>query len=392
MQNDEMRTKRRFLVLAAVAAAVLLLAAPRAPLSGDLLERRLSALSAPQLPPQARAPPRDDEEHHVGLLHLDASSVDEAVAAVAAGRKGIFLAGDQDARASCPPRGFDAVVKPGAAAPCRPFVAVLVPVTSGSSRTEESELDTSARVVEQPLFTHLLPSMARTLAASADAGYDVAMYVGFDKGDRLWDSAAMRPKAAALALAAAQPTLTKAPPRLRVTLLFVRCNSKNMVQASNCIAKRAHDDGASYSYRINDDTELLATNWVGRFTSALQSMRPPNVGVLGPTSDGDYAAEMDILTYDFTHRTHLLMFGWHYPPSMANWWCDNWVTDVYGDRAGVARGQVVHHTREDGRRYHVEGSPALLKDELAKGRAVLNLWLNRTGHIWTPRVGKLHAN
>ena len=42
----------------------------------------------------------------------------------------------------------------------------------------------------------------------------------------------------------------------------VRCDSDNMVAASNCAVEAAFDDGASYWYRLNDDTAMVTPNWL----------------------------------------------------------------------------------------------------------------------------------
>lgn len=63
-------------------------------------------------------------------------------------------------------------------------------------------------------------------------------------------------------------------------------------------------------FRINDDTDMRTRNWTEAFISTLASYDPPNVGVVGPNHSG---GNVGILTYDFTHRTHIEIFGFYYP-------------------------------------------------------------------------------
>ena len=35
-----------------------------------------------------------------------------------------------------------------------------------------------------------------------------------------------------------------------------------------------------------------------------------------------------ILTHDFTHRTHMLIFEHYYPPVFSDWWMDDWISKV----------------------------------------------------------------
>ena len=56
--------------------------------------------------------------------------------------------------------------------------------------------------------------------------------------------------------------------------------------AQNDAMMEAYIDGMDYSYRINDDTLLGTPGWTEKFVNVLESMDPPNVGVVGPTHSG----------------------------------------------------------------------------------------------------------
>ena len=58
----------------------------------------------------------------------------------------------------------------------------------------------------------------------------------------------------------------------------------------------------------------------------LAKFSPPNVGVVGPTCK---EGNSRILTHDFVHKTHLHIFGVHYPPVLMDWWMDDWISHVY---------------------------------------------------------------
>jgi GT2 family glycosyltransferase len=74
-----------------------------------------------------------------------------------------------------------------------------------------------------------------------------------------------------------------------------------MVATSNCAVKAAYDDGASYWYRLNDDTIMVTPNWLKDLPAALAQFKPPNIGIVGPICKQGNTA---ILTYDFVHRSH----------------------------------------------------------------------------------------
>ena len=41
-----------------------------------------------------------------------------------------------------------------------------------------------------------------------------------------------------------------------------------------------------------------------------------------------FRARSWILTHDFTHRTHAVVFGYQYPRSLPDWSSDDWITKV----------------------------------------------------------------
>ena len=104
--------------------------------------------------------------------------------------------------------------------------------------------------------------------------------------------------------------------------------------------------------------------------SALQQMRPINMGVIGPMCpEGNWR----ILTHDFVHRTHRDIFKIYYPVVLSDWWMDDWISHVYpdGNAYKLLSVQVSHHT-EDVARVHntAPGDPV---------RCVLETW---KGNCW----------
>ena len=85
----------------------------------------------------------------------------------------------------------------------------------------------------------------------------------------------------------------------------VKCQSKSMVEASNCVIGQIYKDGAEYWYRVNDDTEFVTPNWIKDFNVQLAAFDPPNLGAVGPTCR---QGNTGIMTYDYVHRTHWEVF------------------------------------------------------------------------------------
>jgi hypothetical protein len=141
----------------------------------------------------------------------------------------------------------------------------------------------------------------------------------------------------------------------------------------------AYRDGAEFWYRVNDDTKFVTPHWIRDFTAALQNFDPPGLGVVGPTFK---TGHLQILTYDFVHRTHWEIFGFQYPPAFQNWWSDDWITKVYGfTRLSKLSQQHVTHAQTAGQRYTIAIKDTkklqlhILPDELRTGACAIDDYL-----------------
>ena len=103
---------------------------------------------------------------------------------------------------------------------------------------------------------------------------------------------------------------------------------------------------------------------------------------MGPTCRQGNTA---ILTYDYVHRTHWEVFGFQYPPILKNWWCDDWITRVYGGaRTKKLPKQEVKHLIS-GTRYQVYSKDSsgrsvpkdLLPAEYKKSSCTIDAWLGK---------------
>lgn len=49
-----------------------------------------------------------------------------------------------------------------------------------------------------------------------------------------------------------------------------------------------------------------------------------DVGMVGPINNNPC-----ILTQTFVSRKHKELFGYYFPPEIINWFCDDWINDIY---------------------------------------------------------------
>lgn len=135
------------------------------------------------------------------------------------------------------------------------------------------------------------------------------------------------------------------PSSLIASMHWVRCNySGKPSWAHSDAVMAAYKDGADYAMRVNDDTGLPVTpDWLETFISDLRGRRPiANLGVVGPWCD----ANVNILTHDFTHKTHAIIFGYHYPRALPDWSSDDWIDLLYRkfNQSRMLRNVSVVHT------------------------------------------------
>ena len=214
----------------------------------------------------------------------------------------------------------------------------------------------TSRTRSNALVTYSVPSLKRT----TEPRFLYSLWVGVDAGDAM------------------DPEVDRLAHPIQVHWVSVDNPTEKPGPVFNHISNAAVQYGCDYTYRINDDTELTGL-WTSAFVDTLQGFSPPNVGVVGPTCHEGNTA---ILTHDFVHRTHHTIFGYRYPPSLTDWWLDDWISNVYGvGRTRKLEGVVVkHHLQPTS--YEVTFSNHMhLQSELEAGQRLLRDYLGENNSV-----------
>lgn len=117
--------------------------------------------------------------------------------------------------------------------------------------------------------------------------------------------------------------------------VIVLSNCRNApAHAWNKLFEVAIMDGHDYFFQMADDVVLETPGWTERFIQVL--LQNNNCGVVGPVHYENYngriaRGETPVLENAFVHSTHYNIFGYFYPWEIKNWYCDNWITEVYKD-------------------------------------------------------------
>jgi hypothetical protein len=90
----------------------------------------------------------------------------------------------------------------------------------------------------------------------------------------------------------------------------------------NRLFEKAYGDGCDYFFQCGDDIEFKTKNWINDCIMTLQKSN--DIGLVGPINNNPR-----ILTQSFVSRKHMELFGYYFPPEIINWFCDNWINEVY---------------------------------------------------------------
>jgi hypothetical protein len=91
----------------------------------------------------------------------------------------------------------------------------------------------------------------------------------------------------------------------------------------NILAKKSYEEGTDYMFQCGDDIEYHYIGWVDECVKVLQKHN--NIGMTGPFD----VIEKRIFTQTFVHKTHWEIFGFYFPEEIKNWFCDDWINEVY---------------------------------------------------------------
>lgn len=241
-----------------------------------------------------------------------------------------------------------------------PSVAIGSGITS--KRQEAAPIDKLAEKFQ--LFSKFLPSFCNT----ASLGFRYHFYFAFDETDKLFRNPEFLSKFAATFHAITSKLCSHLG---TVSLHMVQCNHTGKpAWAQNDAMMEAYLDNVDFYYRVNDDTVMQTGNWTQIFVDILNGLKPPRIGVVGPTHSGGNIA---ILTYDFVHRTHVDMFGFYYPRIFTDWYADGWITRTYRpDRCVKVSHVHLAHTLSLGKRYNTEpGREHLQAPRVARDKVLL---------------------
>ena len=181
-------------------------------------------------------------------------------------------------------------------------VAFLVPTTT-HGRSWDSINDTLLHRVLLSSLTTYTPHIP------------ITFYFGYDEDDPILSSQEAR-------------LATDAIFGLKFKIVWVpfTADKGNVTRIWNSLAVTAINDGFEYLMILGDDIRFPNDrDWLALFRKQLRYNN--NIGWAAGWSNND-----EIATQFLIHKTHIDIFGFVFPPKIRNWWCDNWLNDVYPEK------------------------------------------------------------
>lgn len=178
-------------------------------------------------------------------------------------------------------------------------IAFLVPTTTRSRDWKKIE--------DTYLYTTLLSSLDVSCPH-----FNITVYLGYDRDDPIYSIQENR------SVISSENYSIKWVPN--------EPDPGNVVAVWNTLSQEALKDGFEYMMVLGDDIIIPKDrDWLTVFMKQLKKNK--NIGWVGGWSNND-----DIATQFLIHKTHLDIFGWVFPPQIKNWYCDNFINDVYPNK------------------------------------------------------------
>jgi hypothetical protein len=166
-------------------------------------------------------------------------------------------------------------------------------------------------IKESYLYNHTLNSFLLTY----DKQNMYKFYIGIDRNDRIYDNVDNMQII---------KRFCSVMTNIEIDFIYMdNVNKGHLTVMWNKLFKIAFDDGCDYFFQCGDDIEFKTKGWISECIN--QQIKHNNIGVTGPVDINN----MRLLTQSFVSRNHMELFGYYFPPEIVNWFCDDWINEVY---------------------------------------------------------------
>lgn len=181
-------------------------------------------------------------------------------------------------------------------------IGLLIPTTSNKRNWKD--------VKESYLFLYTIKSFFNTY----DKENAYVFYIGVDRGDKIFDNKE------------SQEYLTNffsLFKNISIDFTYMDNIAKgHLTLMWTKLFNKAYSENCDYFFQCGDDIIFTTKGWVNACINKLKENN--DIGVSGPINNNPR-----ILTQSMVSRKHMEIFGYYFPEEIINWFCDDWINEVY---------------------------------------------------------------
>ena len=162
--------------------------------------------------------------------------------------------------------------------------------------------------------TYLYYLTLKTFLITYDQEHTYNFYIGIDKNDKIYDNEKEKGQLKRFI------SIMK---NVDIEFMYMDGIEKGHLTIMwNRLFKKAYDDNCDYFFQCGDDIDFKTKGWVN---ACIETLKKSNgIGMVGPMNNNAF-----ILTQSFVSRKHMELFGFYFPEEIINWYCDDWINEVY---------------------------------------------------------------
>jgi hypothetical protein len=184
-------------------------------------------------------------------------------------------------------------------------IGILIPSTS-NARDWKSYQD-----------SYLYNLSLKTFLTTYDKEHEYVFYVGIDRGDKIFDNPEN---------IEGFNRFVSVMQNVRIDFIYMDGIEKGyLTKMWNRLYEKAYAENCDYFFQCGDDIAFRTNGWINECIKKILSAK--GLGMTGPINNNPY-----ILTQTFVSRKHMETFGYYFPEELINWYCDDWINEVYKER------------------------------------------------------------
>lgn len=154
----------------------------------------------------------------------------------------------------------------------------------------------------------------KTFLITYDKEHEYVFYIGIDRGDKIYDNP--------INLEGFKQFISVMK-NVKIDFLHMDgIKSGHLTKMWNQLFEKAYAEKCDYFFQCGDDIAFRTSGWINECIKTILSLR--DLGMTGPINNNPY-----ILTQTFVSRRHMEIFGFYFPEELLNWYCDDWINEVY---------------------------------------------------------------